>query len=134
MGNIEKGLNIKPEDIFTAERVRWELHKKLISFFDTHDLLICPAASIPPFPVDQKYVEEIDGKPLESYIDWFSITFTLSMCACPVICIPCGFTEDGLPIGIQVMGKPRGEEALLAMAGQLEQLFGIAQQLPIDPK
>ena len=134
VGNIEKGLNIKPEDIFTAERVRWELHKKLISFFDTHDLLICPAASIPPFPVDQKYVEEIDGKPLESYIDWFSITFTLSMCACPVICIPCGFTEDGLPIGIQVMGKPRGEEELLAMAGQLEQLFGIVHQLPIDPK
>ncbi len=133
VGNIEKGLEIKPEDIFAAERVRWELHKKLMDFFDAHDLLICPATSIPPFPVEQRYVEEIDGKPLQTYIDWFSITFTLSMCSCPVICIPCGFTADGLPIGIQVMGKPRGEEALLAMAGELEQLFGIAHQLPIDP-
>jgi len=134
VGNIEKGLAITPDEIFTAERVRWELHKKLTTFFETHDLLICPAVSIPPYPVEQRYIEEIDGKPLATYIDWFSITFILSMSACPVICMPCGFTDDGLPIGIQVMGKPRGEAELLAMASQLEQIFGIAPQLPINPK
>ena len=133
VGNIERGLDIRPEEIFTAERVRWQLHKQMTDFFQTHDLLICPAVSIPPFPVEQQYVKEIDGKPLETYIDWFSITFILSMSACPVVCLPCGFTDDGLPIGVQLVGKPRGEAQLLAMARQIEQLFGISQQLPITP-
>ena len=134
IGNIERGLNIKPSQIFEAERIRIELFKKILLFFETHDFLICPAASIAPFPVDQRYVTEIDGKPCETYIDWFSITFALTMTACPTISIPCGFTSQGLPVGIQIMGKPRGEAALLLVAKQFEQAVGIAAQLPIAPR
>ncbi len=134
IGNIERGLNIEPSQIFEAERIRIELFKKILLFFETHDFLICPAASIAPFPVDQRYVTEIDGKPCETYIDWFSITFALTMTACPTISIPCGFTSQGLPVGIQIMGKPRGEAALLLVAKQFEQAIGIAAQLPIAPR
>ena len=134
IGNIERGLNIMPSQIFEAERIRIELFKKILVFFETHDFLICPAASIAPFSVDQRYVTEIDGKPCETYIDWFSITFALTMTACPTISVPCGFTSQGLPVGIQIMGKPRGEAALLQMAKQFEQAIGISNQLPITPK
>ncbi len=134
IGNIERGLNIMPSQIFEAERVRIELFKKILAFFETHDFLICPAASIAPFPVDQRYVTEIDGKPCETYIDWFSITFALTMTSCPTISVPCGFTSEGLPVGIQIMGKPRGEAALLLVAKQFEQAIGIAPQLPIAPR
>jgi amidase len=134
IGNIERGLNIKPSQIFEAERVRIELFKKILLFFETHDFLICPAASIAPFPVDQRYVTEIDGKPCETYIDWFSITFALTMTACPTISVPCGFTTEGLPVGVQIMGKPRGEAALLLVAKRFEQAIGISAQLPILPK
>ncbi len=134
IGNIERGLNITPSQIFAAERVRIELYKKVIAFFETHDFLICPAASIAPFPVDQRYVTEIDGKPCETYIDWFSITFALTMTACPTISVPCGFTSEGLPIGVQIMGKPRGEAALLRAAKRFEQAVGISTQLPITPR
>jgi amidase len=134
IGNIERGLNIMPSQIFEAERVRIELFKKILAFFETHDFLICPAASIAPFSVDQRYVKEIDGKPCETYIDWFSITFALTMTSCPTISIPCGFTSEGLPVGIQIMGKPRGEAALLLVAKQFEQAIGIAAQLPIAPR
>ena len=134
IGNIERGLNIKPSQIFEAERIRIELFKKTLLFFETHDFLICPAASIAPFPVDQRYVTEIDGKPCETYIDWFSITFALTMTACPTISVPCGFTSEGLPVGIQIMGKPRGEAALLLVAKQFEKAIGIAAQLPIAPR
>ena len=134
IGNIERGLNIMPSQIFEAERVRIELFKKILAFFETHDFLICPAASIAPFSVDQRYVTEIDGKPCETYIDWFSITFALTMTSCPTISIPCGFTSEGLPVGIQIMGKPRGEAALLLVAKQFEQAIGIAAQLPIAPR
>jgi len=134
IGNIERGLNVRPSQIFEAERIRCELYKKMVVFFETHDLLICPAASIAPFPVEQRYVKEIDGKPCETYIDWFSITFALTMTACPTISVPCGFTADGLPVGVQIVGKPRGEAALLRAARRFEQAVGISRQLPINPR
>jgi amidase len=134
IGNIERGLNISPSQIFEAERVRIELFKKILNFFEKHDFLICPAASIAPFPVDQRYVTKIDGKPCETYIDWFSITFALTMTACPTISVPCGFTSEGLPVGVQIMGKPRGEAALLLVAKRFEEAIGIAAQLPIIPQ
>ena len=134
IGNIERGLNITSSQIFDAERARIELYKNVTTFFETHDFLICPAASIAPFPVDQRYVTEIDGKPCETYIDWFSITFALTMTACPTISVPCGFTSEGLPVGVQIMGKPRGEAALLRVAKRFEQAVGISTQLPITPR
>ena len=132
--NIELGLKIKPSQIFEAERVRIEFFKKILLFFETHDFLICPAASIAPFPVDQRYVTQIDGQLCKTYIDWFSITFALTMTACPTISVPCGFTSEGLPVGIQIMGKPRGEGELLLVAKRFEQAIGISAQLPILPK
>jgi len=134
VGNIERGLTITPQQVFQAERERWQLYHRMMRFFDHHDLLICPAASIAPFPVEQRYVEEIDGQPCETYIDWFAITFALTMTSCPVLSLPCGFTAQGLPVGIQLVGKPRGEAALLRAAHRLEEILGIATQLPIDPR
>ena len=134
IGNIERGLNITPSQIFDAERARIELYKNVTAFFETHDFLICPAASIAPFPVDQRYVTEIDGKPCETYIDWFSITFALTMTACPTISVPCGFTSEGLPVGVQIMGKPRGEAALLRVAKLFEEAVSISTRLPITPR
>lgn len=132
--NVERGFEVTPERLFAAERIRWTLYHRMTTFFETHDLLICPSASIPAFPVDLRYVTEIDGHPCETYIDWFAITFALTMTSCPVISIPCGFTEDDLPIGLQIVGKPRGEAALLQAAHWIEKLFGIAPMLPIDPR
>ena len=134
IGNIERGLEITPDQVFAAERIRSALYHRVAAFFENHDLLICPAASIPPFPVEQRYVEEIDGVPCETYIDWFAITFALTMTSCPVVSLPCGFTENGLPVGIQIMGRPRGEAALLRAAHRLEEILGLAGGLPIDPR
>ena len=71
IGNIERGLNITPDEIFEAERIRTQLYHRMVSFFEKFDLLICPAASVPPFPVEQRYVEQIDGQACETYIDGF---------------------------------------------------------------
>ena len=134
VGNVERGMNVTPAQVFEAERARWQLYQRMVSFFESHDLLICPAASIPPFPVEQRYVEEIDGQPCETYIDWFAITFALTMTSCPVVSLPCGFTEEGLPVGIQIVGRPRGEAALLRAAQGLESILGVAGRLPTDPR
>lgn len=133
VGNIERGFEVTPEKLFEAERIRWQLSQRMATFFESHDLLICPTASIPAFPVEQRYVTEIDGQACETYIDWFAITFALTLTACPVLSIPCGFTAAGLPVGLQLVGRPRGEAALLQAAKWIEAQFAIAPMLPINP-
>ncbi len=132
--NIEHGFKVTPQQIMNAERIRWKLSKNVTKFFDNHDFLVCPSASIEPFPVEQRYVKHIDGELCETYIDWFAITFALTLTACPVISIPCGFTQKGLPVGIQILGPPRGEKKLLQVAHLLERLFSISSTLPINPR
>ena len=131
--NIEKGLDLTAGQVLEAERVRQALFQRMTAFFETHDLLICPAASIEPFPVELRYVESIDGNPCESYIDWFAITFALTLTSCPIVVIPCGFTANGLPVGIQIVGRPRGEAELLRAAHRMEEVFGISHRLPVNP-
>lgn len=133
VGNIERGFDVTPDRLFRAERVRSQLAHRMAAFFETHDLLICPTSSIPAFPVEQRYVTEIDGRACETYIDWFAITFVLTLTACPVLSLPCGFTASGLPIGLQLVAPPRRERDLLRWAGWIEPQFGIASRLPIDP-
>ncbi len=134
VGNVERGFDVTPDQLFDAERSRLALYQRMVAFFETHDILVCPAASVTPFPVDQRYVEEIDGQPCETYIDWFSITFALTLTSCPIVSLPCGFSADGLPVGVQLVGKPRGEAALLRAAHRLEEIMGISKRLPIDPR
>jgi amidase len=106
----------------------------MVSFFETHDLLLCPAVSVPPFPVEQRYIETIAGRPCETYIDWIAITFVITMTSCPTISLPCGFTKSGLPVGLQIVGRPRGEAALLRAAHRMEDVFQAAGRVPIDPR
>ena len=102
------------------------------SFFKNHDFLICPASSVAPFDIEKPFIKEIDGQPCKTYIDWFAITFALTMTGCPVISLPCGFTKDGLPVGIQILGKPHQEGRLLDFAWNLESIFGVSQKVPIE--
>ena len=87
-----------------------------------------------PYPVEKTYVDTIAGKKMRSYIDWITITFAISVTGCPALAIPAGFSKEGLPIGLQIVGPPRSEARLLAAGHVLEEMLGIAGQLPIDPK
>ena len=132
--NVEVGFNVTPEQLLDAERVRWALNGYMSTFFEHHDFLICPAASIAPFESKTPFITEIDGTPCKTYIDWFAITFALTMTGCPVISLPCGFTDEGLPMGLQILAKPRREDELLSFAALLEEHFDVRDLLPIDPR
>ena len=132
--NVQVGFDAKSLDIIEAEKIRRKLIINMENFFKKHNFLICPSASVPPFSVDKPFVTEIDGHKCETYIDWFSITFAITMTSCPTLCIPCGFTEKGLPIGIQVVAAPRHEASLINFGHKLQTIFGISNQLPISPR
>ena len=104
--NIEKGLALTPRDIFQAVSARAGLVRRVAAFFGGYDLLLCPAAPVPPFDVGQRYVEEIGGHRFDNYIDWIAITYAITLTSCPALVLPCGFTTDGLPVGLQMVGRP----------------------------
>jgi amidase len=126
-------LGLKLTDVVAAEIAHGELIRRVARFFENYDLLICPAVMCPPCPVEMRYVEQLDGVKLEGYMGWLVMTYALSMTACPVLSIPCGFTAAGLPIGLQVVAPTRAEARLFAHGAYLEQLFGLAGRVPIDP-
>ncbi len=132
--NVQVGFEVKNTEIVEAEKVRRQLTLNMENFFMRNDFLICPTTSVFPFSVENPYVKEIEGKKCETYVDWFSITFAITMTSCPTLSIPCGFTESGLPIGIQIVAPPRHEARLLSFGARLQEIFGVARKLPISPQ
>lgn len=132
--NIEQGLKLTAAELATAEGARARVRAKLLSFLDRHEFLITPTAPVPPYPVTWRHVGEIDGEKLATYIDWLVLGYAITTTGCPAISIPCGFTEAGLPVGLQIVGKPFGEAALLSFAAWCEFVLQASIRAPIDPK
>jgi amidase len=132
--NIEKGLALDGAAIGRAMRERTRLYQRVAEFFGTYDLLVSPAVIVPPFPVEQRYVEEVGGRRFDNYVEWLAMSYSITLVGCPALSLPCGFTRSGLPVGLQLVGRPRGEAALLAAAALLEEQLGLARLLPIEPR
>jgi amidase len=132
--NVEFGLKLTPAEIGAAERHRGALYHRTLEFFRSYDLLVCPAAAVPPFDVKTRWLREIDGVALDTYMSWLYITAVITLTACPVLSLPCGFTDDGLPVGLQLIAPPRGEAALLSAAAACEEALGVSGAVPIDPR
>jgi len=130
--NIEKGQQLTPDEIISARRERHRLFHRVARFFDDHDVLACPTVAVSPFPVEQRFPTEIAGETLTTYIDWMFLTFVVTLTGCPAISLPCGLTQAGLPVGIQLVGRPHGDAELLAFASLLEQALGFADRVPLE--
>lgn len=121
IGNIKQGLSLTGEAVARAEKHRSQLWQKMLDFFAGYDLLILPTVPVKPFPAETAYPTEINGKAMESYIDWIMLTYAFSVTGLPAISIPCGWTEDGFPVGLQIAGRPGGERDVLMAAAAFEQ-------------
>ena len=132
--NIEKGLRLDGAAVGKAMRERARLYERVAAFFADHDLLATPAVIVPPFDVEQRYVTEVAGQRFDNYVDWLAISFAVTLTGCPALSLPCGFTRSGLPVGLQLVGRPRGETALLVAAALLEEQLGLAGRVPVDPR
>jgi amidase len=118
--NIRAGLEVTALQLADAERARRRMREELSTLFEAYAALLTPCMAVPPFPVDQNYPETIDGQPMKTYIDWVAPTFVLGLPGLPVASVPCGLDENGLPVGMQIVGPPHGEELVLAIAARLQ--------------
>lgn len=105
----------------------------MVKFFDEYDLLLAPATIVPPFPIEQRYVESCAGQNFNNYVDWLGIAFPATLASCPALSLPAGFTTLGLPVGLQIIGPHQGEADLLSAAQILEDQIG-KNLTPIHPR
>jgi amidase len=120
--NIEQGLPLTAEQIGGAEKERTALYHRVRQFFEEYDLLLTPTVAVPPFPVEMPYPQEVNGKPLNNYTEWFYLTYAITVTGLPAISIPCGFTAQGLPVGLQIVGRRLAETTVLRAAAAFEAL------------
>jgi amidase len=132
--NTEKGLALTSAQIGKAHLRRSRLFADMVTLFKTYDLLVMPAAPILPRDIKERWPREINGEQLDNYVEWLKLAALITMTSCPVLSLPCGFSEDGRPMGLQLVGKPRGEGALLSHALVCEEILGVRDLVPMDPR
>lgn len=128
--NIRVGHTASGNTVAMAEKARAALFQHMHDFMQSYDFLVGPVSQVPPFPVEWDYVQSIAGTPMAHYIDWMRSGYYLSVTGHPAISVPCGFTEDGLPVGLQIVGRYREERALLEFAHAFEQTVPYHRRRP----
>jgi len=121
--NYEAAMEMTMEQVGWACREQMNICQKFEQLYEDFDVLICPGVGVPPFPHEQNFPTEIDGAPMENYLQWVGLTSALSVTGHPVTAIPCGVEPGGTPFGIQVVGPRYGDRRTLSVAAVLEELF-----------
>jgi amidase len=128
--NAGVGLALTGAQIVAADVARTRLFARMHAFFERYDYLVAPVNQVPPFSVDVPYPTEVDGVAMETYIDWMRSCSRITVTGHPAISVPAGFTPEGLPVGIQIVGRYRDERGLLRVAAAFEAVTQIGTRRP----
>ena len=128
--NIERGLELSVADLGRATLWQAALAERVSAFFGSYEVLACPVTQVVPFDVTVDWVHDIDGQPQNTYLDWMASAYLISVTGLPAISVPAGFTPDGLPVGLQLVGRRRADWALLGVAHAVEAATGHGRRVP----
>jgi Asp-tRNA(Asn)/Glu-tRNA(Gln) amidotransferase A subunit family amidase len=121
--NYELGAKMSLADMAWAHLEQTRIFRRFQQTFRDYDLVLAPTTPVSPFPWSQLYLAEMDGKPLNNYYHWLALTYVVTLATNPAIALPCGTDHKGMPFGLQVVGRFRGDRALLGAAHAMEQAF-----------
>jgi len=121
--NLEQATGFTLADHAKAHAEQTKLYRRFQRLFDEVDLLICPTAAVSPFPHAEWHPAAINGRPLDHYYHWLALAYGLTLTGHPVVALPCGTDHRGLPFGIQICGRRRGDLEVLAAAQAIERAF-----------
>jgi amidase len=128
--NTERGLELDGPSIARAIAARSEVFASMRATLERYDVLAVPAAQVVPFPVEQEYPPQVAGVPMPHYLGWMRVCSRITVSAHPAVAIPAGFTDDGLPVGLQLVGRYRDDRRLLEHAAAWEAVSGLAERHP----
>ena len=117
MSHGEKMSAIDAERATHRRTAFWQTVRR---FFERYDLLVTPTTSVAAFPIGVSYPAEIDGRAIDNQLQWFPFTFPFSITGQPAITVPCGFTAEGLPLGLQIVGRRFADATVLRAAAAFE--------------
>ena len=130
IGEIEAGLKLKASDVGKAEAMRTAYFNRVNSFMNTYEFMVMPVNQLPPFDATTEYPTEINGVQMESYIDWMKSCYYISSLGHPAASVPCGFTPEGLPVGLQIVGRHHDDFGVLQLADAFEKATTFGDRLP----
>ncbi len=119
--NIEQGFKLSALDVGKAQIARSALWQRARRFFEKYDILLVPTAGALPFPFETISPPVVGGRQMSNYVEWLGITYGITLTGLPSISVPCGWSEDGLPVGIQIVGRRLAEASILRAAAAFEQ-------------
>ena len=127
---LERGARLTGPEIVDAETKRSRLFASVGQLMEKYDFMLLPVTQVPAFDIKQEYVTEIEGTRMESYIDWMRSCYFITMTALPAISVPAGFTPEGLPVGVQIVGRHHDDWGVLQIAHAFEQVNGLKNRFP----
>jgi len=130
VGEVERGARLTGPQLSWAEAQRTQLYERVRTFMTTYEFFVLPTTQVPPFDVEHPYVTHVNGVPMGTYIDWMRSCYFISTVGNPAISVPAGFTEDGLPVGLQIVGRHQDEWGVLQLAHAFEQACGAGRRRP----
>jgi amidase len=128
--NIEEGAKLTGAQVGRAELKRTELYHRVRRFMEQYAFLAAPVVQVPPFDVNQPWVTEINGEKMPTYLDWMKSCYAISATGLPAVSVPCGFTRDGLPVGLQIVGRHQDDFGVLQLAYAFQQQTGLWKRRP----
>jgi amidase len=127
---IEEGLRLSGSDVARAEVARGQIWRRFQAFLEKYEYFVLPTTQLPSFDVATPYPTEIMGVKFNNYIDWMKSCWYISATGNPAASLPGGFTPEGLPVGVQIVGRHREDFAVLQMAYAFEQAAGFGKRRP----
>jgi amidase len=129
--NIVLGADLTGNDVARAYQQLTSIHDRMRAFFSTYDVLALPVSQVPPFSAEEEFPASINGEPQKTYLDWMRSAYLITVTGCPAVSVPAGFTPEGWPVGIQLVGPHRAERRLLEIAHAFEQATGHGSRRPV---
>jgi amidase len=123
--NIRAGETLTGADVARAYARRTALSERMRRFFETYDVLVLPTSQVPPFPAEQEYPTQINGRPMATYLDWMRSCYVITVTGCPAISVPAGETSAGLPVGVQIVAPFGADRRLLEVAAAFEAVAAV---------
>ena len=130
MWDIESGAHVTGEDVGRALMRQGQLIERMRAFQEKYEFLVCAVNQVPPFDADEPWPKSIDGVAMENYVAWMKTAYWISTTCRPAISVPAGFTDEGLPVGIQIVGRYRDDLNVLKIAHAFEQATGFGKRRP----
>jgi amidase len=127
---IEQGAQLSGEDVARALMQQGQLLERIRVFQERYEFLVCAVNQVPPFDAQDTWPRSIEGVAMENYVAWMKSAYWISTTCRPAISVPAGFTDEGLPVGLQIVGRHRDDLNVLKLAHAFEQATQVGKRRP----